>query len=137
MSNWCKFTIEDKTNRDYIGNLNRLTPSLPFVVGELAELRPTLVLLPQQLWRCRVLRAAMTGAAPWTEFLPAPQFNATVVNVHLVKYAARAGQLRQAKEGTPLAKWMTKLIGFREENAWRYIAFLDGVMRKPATCRPA
>lgn len=137
VSNWCKFTIKAKSNRDYICNLGKLTESLPFVVAELVELRPAVVLLPRQLWRRRVLRAAMTGASPWSQFRPVPQFNATVVNVHLAEHATRAVQLRQARAGTPLAKWMANLVGFREENAWRYIAFLDGVLRKPATCRPA
>jgi hypothetical protein len=137
VSNWCKFTIEDKMNRDYIGHLGKLTDSLPFVVAELVALRPAVVLLPQQVWRRRVLRAAMTGASPWSQFLPVPQFNATAVNVHLVEYAARARRLRPARTGAPLAKWMANLVGFRQENAWRYIAFLDGVLRKPATCRSA
>lgn len=133
VSNWCKFTIEDKINQDYIGNPGKLTDSLPFVVAELVELRPAVVLLPRQLWRRRVLRAAMTGATPWTEFLPAPQFNATVVNTHLRQYAARARRLRQAKAGTPLATWMANLIGFREENAWRYIAFLESTLTQLRT----
>ena len=137
VSNWCKFTIKSADNRDYIGHLGKLTDSLQYVVAELVELRPAVVLLPQQVWRRPVLRAAMRGASPWTRFLPVHQFNATVVNTHLQQYAARAGRLRQARAGTLLAKWMAKLVGFREENAWRYIAFLDGVLRQPAICRPA
>ena len=107
------------------------------MVAELVELRPAVVLVAQQLWRRPVLRAAMRGASPWTRFLPVPQFNTTVVNVHLRQYATRAVQLRQVRARTPLAKWMANLASFREENAWRYLAFLDGVLRKPATCRPA
>jgi hypothetical protein len=125
VSNWCKFSIKSGTNRDYIGDLKKLIESLPYVVGELAELRPAVALLPRSVWDKPVLRAAMHGASPWTRFLPVPQFNATVVNVHLAKHKGASARLRRKMAGTALAKWMANLHGFCEENAWRYIAFLD------------
>lgn len=138
VTNWCKFTIKAERNVDYIGNLAKLTQSLPFVVGELAELQPAVVLLPKQLWRREVLRAAMRGASPRTRFLPVPQFNSTVVNTHLQGYTERAGQLWNEMSGAPLAEWMANLRRFKEENAWRYIAFLDerlGQFGSPAAPR--
>ena len=134
VANWCKFTVRPKRtetkNIDYIGKLPYLIESVPFVVGELAELRPSIVLLPAQVWKRPVLRAAMRGASPRTRYVPTPQFNATVVNVHLRKYDAPARRLRKRLAGTPLAIWMKNLHGFREEYAWRYIAFLDRALRR-------
>lgn len=128
VTNWCKVTIRPKRtepkNVDYIGNLSKLTESLPFVVGELADLRPSIVLLPAKVWDRPVLQAAMRGASPRTLFVPVYQFNATVVNTRLASLDAPARRLRKRLGGTPLATWMENLHGFREANAWRYVAFL-------------
>lgn len=37
----------------------------------------------------------------------------------------RRPQTPASLAGTPLARWMANLRGFREANAWRYIACLD------------
>ena len=71
----------------------------------------------------------MRGASPWTRFLPVPQFNATVVNVHLTEYTSQAERLQQSAADTPLAEWMAHLFGFNEVLAWRYVAMLDGNLR--------
>ena len=47
VTNWCKFSIQAKTNKDYIGNAEKLAISLPFVKKELALLQPKIVLLPK------------------------------------------------------------------------------------------
>jgi len=86
------------------------------------------VLLPQQVWRRPVLRAAMRGASPRTRFLPIYQFNATVVNTHLKDYAETARCLQERSTGTPLGEWMSNLDGFNEANAWRYSAYLDDAL---------
>ena len=125
VSNWCKASIRANTNRDYIADVKKLTWSLPCVVGELAVLRPAAVLVPQQVWRHSILRAAMRGASPWTKFIPVPQFNPMVVNWHLRKYERLANRLRRTWTGTALAKWMTAIRGVREAHAWRYVALLS------------
>ncbi len=56
-----------------------------------------------------------------------PQFNATVVNVHLRDYAARGRRLRPELSGTPLAEWMANLDRLNVDNAWRYVALLEMV----------
>ncbi|MCY2928586.1 MAG: hypothetical protein NTV86_03665 [Planctomycetota bacterium] len=124
VSNWCKFSIRAATNVDYIADVKKLTASLPFVIGELAVLRPAAVLVPAQVWRHPIIQAAMRGASPWTRFLPVPQFNPRVVNIHLAKYARRAASLRSTLAGMPLAAWMAHLQGLNVENAWRYLAML-------------
>ena len=129
VSNWCKFSIRSNTNHDYIANLNKLIESLPFVIGELAELRPAVVLLPKKLWEKPVLRAAMRGASPWTRFLPIWQFNTTVVNTRLGEYRHQAERMRRKKAGTALAEWMANLHGFNKRNAWRFIAMLETAIR--------
>ena len=126
VSNWCKFSIQtDRSNKDPLGNLRWLTPSLPFVVGELAELRPAVVLLPKAIWDRPILAAAMRGASPRTSFLPVPQFNATVVNCHLGEYHWAGERFRGQSTGTPLAKWMANLQRLDPGKAWRYLALLE------------
>ena len=82
-------------------------------------------MLPKVLWRNVTLRAAMRGASPWTRFVPAPQFNTTVVNCHLAKHAKAADRLYRQMRGSALAEWMQHLTGFNEENAWRFLVLLD------------
>jgi hypothetical protein len=125
VSNWCKFSIKSDNNTDYIANVKKLTASLPFVIGELAVLQPKVVLIPKQLWRHPILRAAMFGASPKTLFLPVPQFNSRVVNIHLKKYDRPATKLKQQSKDTPLADWMENLRGLNKSHAWRYLAMLD------------
>ncbi len=128
VTNWCKFVIQARTNRDYVGDVEKLTASLPFVVAELAALRPAVVLLPHRVWGQPELAAAMRGASPLTRFAPAPQCNVKVVDKYgpMVACHERGLALRERLQATPLGEWMRHLVGFREENAWRYIAWLDG-----------
>lgn len=125
VSNWCKFSIKSPGNTDYLGDVKKLTASLPFVVGELALLQPAVVLIPKAVWTHAILQAAMRGASPRTLFLPVPQFNAMVVNFHLNKYKRSVVQLKKELANTPLARWMENLRRINKNNAWRYIAMLD------------
>ena len=124
VTNWCKFSIKP-TSKDYIADVKKLTESLPFVVGELALLRPAVVLIPKPVWTHPVLRAAMRGASPRSQFLPVPQFNANVVNCHLGKYERAGRRLKKQLTGTPLGRWMENLHRINKDNAWRYLAMLD------------
>ena len=124
VSNWCKFSIKSAGNRDYITDMKKLAASLPFVIGELALLKPAVVLVPKSLWVQAILQAAMRGASPRTRFLPVPQFNANVVNCHLGSYEGAARKLRKYLQETPLARWMDALCRINKNNAWRYIAML-------------
>lgn len=125
ITNWCKFTIKIDTNVDYINNLKKLIDSLPFVVGELAELQPAVVLLPFQVWRKPVLQLAMRGASPHTRFVPIFQCNPRVTNNRLKSFDSQAKSLRRREADTALETWMANLVGFNDDNAWRYLAFLD------------
>jgi hypothetical protein len=125
VSNWCKFSVQDRWNRDHVGDLTKLTKSLPFVIAELSLLRPKVVLLPKTIWRHTILAEAMRGATWTTEFLPVPQFNATVVNTHLSTFAAASTTLRNKFVDAPLGVWISQLTGIKVANAWRYIGMLD------------
>jgi len=127
VSNWCKFTIQSERNVDYLHDTKKLVESLPFVVTELSALRPAFAVLPQTLWRNPVLCAAMRGASPATRFLSLPQFNTTVVNIHLAPYDADARNLRCRMAGTTLGEWTRHLVGFNESNSWRYFACLNAL----------
>lgn len=129
-TNWAKFTVKRAgygaaVNADYADVQGKLGESLAYVVTELAVLRPKVVLIPKAIWQRPLLQAAMRGASPFTRFVTVPQFNTTVVNCHLRGYDHQGQQLRRKPSQTPLAKWMQNLHGFREQNAWRYLAFLD------------
>lgn len=130
VTNWCKFVIRSGTNQDCVGDPGKLAVSLPFVVAEVAALRPAVVMIPNGLWRQPVLAAAMCGASPATRYVAVPQFNATVVNCQpgLRACHARGLELRRQLRATPLAEWMHHLAGFRQENAWRYLAWLDAMV---------
>ena len=54
-----------------------------------------------------------------------PQFNAQVVNRHLIRFHDHAKALKLRHESTPLGVWMAHVRNMRPDNAWRYIAFLD------------
>jgi hypothetical protein len=127
VTNWCKFVIQSKTNQDYVGDLAKLAESLPFVVAELAALRPAVALVPSSLWKRPALAGTMCQASPRTRYIDVPQFNVTVVNCQasMVDGHERGQALRERLQATPLGEWMRHLVEFREENAWRYIAWLD------------
>ena len=125
ITNWCKFSIKKKTNRDYVADVRKLTESLPYAISELAVLQPKVALLPKAIWRHAVLRAAMIGASPSTRFLPVPQFNARVVNIHLKRHDRKAARLKRKSAGTPLALWMKKLNRINHDHAWRYVGMLS------------
>lgn len=132
-TNWCKFTIKPGENgrvlnADYAGVESKMAESLAYVVTELAVLQPKVVLVPKAIWQRPLLQVSMRGASPFTQFVPIFQFNSTVVNCHLVAYSDRAARLKRRFAGKPLAQWMKNLYGFREEHAWRYVAFLDDVL---------
>jgi len=135
VTNWCKFSIRSANNRDYINDTQKLTASLPFVVGELALLRPAIVLIPKQLWTDAIFQAAMRGASPRSKFLPIPQFNSTVVNCRLGKFDPAAKRLRKRLADTSLHRWMDQLKRMNLDNAWRYIAMLDELLtHQRSTC---
>lgn len=128
VTNWCKFSIKSTTNQDYLRDTKKLTASLPFVVGELALLRPAIVLIPKQLWTDAIFRAAMRGASPRSRFLLVPQFNSTVVNCKLGRFDLAAKRMRKRLADTPLHRWMDQLKRMNRDNAWRYIAMLDALV---------
>jgi hypothetical protein len=125
VTNWCKFSIQAKTNKDYIGNAEKLAISLPFVKKELALLQPKIVLLPKVVYS--IFQVSMEKASLQSIFLPAPQFNSTVVNCHLGEYDRLASQLKNKLANTPLASWMENVRRVSKKHAWRYIAMLDGI----------
>ena len=127
VTNWNKFSIRSPGKNEDIRGIKKLTASLAFVVAELMVLQPAVVLIPRTAWRHLKLQAAMQEASPQSKFLPAPQFNATVVNCHLRQYDRLASQLKNELANTPLASWMENVRRVSRKHAWRYIAMLDGI----------
>jgi hypothetical protein len=129
LTNWGKFTLRSRTNKDYAGDMKELEVSLPLIEVELALLRPGLVLLPRKIWDFRKLRETMQIVAPATRFVPVAQFNAMVVNTHLRRLADRAAALQKLHSGGTLAQWMSRLAGMNREHAWRYLVHLEDALR--------
>jgi hypothetical protein len=129
LTNWGKFTLCSRTNKDYAGDRKMLEVSLPLVEVELARLRPGLVLLPHKIWNIRKLREAMQIVAPATRFVPVAQCHATVVNTHLRGLADRAEALHKSQSGRTLDRWMSRLAGMNREHAWRYLVHLEDALR--------
>jgi hypothetical protein len=131
-TNWAKFSIKTKKkNVDYISKQSKLNASLPLVLAELSILRPGVVLIPKAVWSLDFYAAAMQGVTPKTIFLPIPQFNATVVNTHLKKYASVAEEMRERPPIESLGKWMDNLAGVNIGNAWRFIALMNVFLTNP------
>lgn len=130
IANLGKFSIrtEGRANRDYAGDAARLEASLPYFRADLEILRPDVILLPRAMHRHRVVAAALSECAPAARVLPVPQFNATVVNVHLARHAERAAALRVRLAGTTVAAWVAQLRGYAPGSAYRYLAEIDEVM---------
>ncbi len=126
VTNWGKFSIrsEDR-NRDYAYDPRKLVESLAYVVTELTLLQPALALVPDTIWRHRMVRQAMRGASPSTLYAPLPQFNATVINCHLVELSKAGRRLASEFTRSPLATWMQHLRRINHEDAWRYLARVD------------
>ena len=133
VTNWCKFSVKSANNKDHIYDAKKLTDSLPYVIGELALLRPAVVLIPKPVWVHPVFQPAMKNASPRSIFLPVPQFNATVVNCKLNKCDRSAIELKNKLADTPLALWMENLKRINRDNAWRYIAKLDDLVQQKLT----
>jgi hypothetical protein len=124
ITNFAKFSIAGKTNVDYIGNAKKLDASLSFVELELAELRPSVVILPHRCWCHNSLQTRLLKISSTTQFVPMPQFNATVVNTGLKFYEARGAQMCQDADKMVL-EWMRHLRNISIKNAWRYLAKLQ------------
>jgi len=121
------YAIDSEKNEDYLSNKKKLAHSLPYVVNELSLLKPAVVLLPHKIWENKVVKGAMCGASPHTHFIPAPQFNARVVNCCLKKYDRSTPKVLK---NIALTEWMSNLISINKTNAWRYIAMLEDVIAK-------
>ncbi len=130
IANLGKFSIrtDGRPNRDYAGDAARLGASLPYFRADLEILRPDVILLPRTMLRHRAVSSALADVLPDALVLPIPQFNATVVNVHLARHAARAAALQARLAGTPLAAWMAELRGYAPGFAWRFLVEVDEVL---------
>jgi hypothetical protein len=123
-----KYSLSGPKNRDYAGSLRLLKPSLPLLVADLEVLRPDVVLFPRAAYRLADVRALLASACPRARIVPLPQFNATVVNVHLAGRRVRALELERELAGTALADWMGRLRGYAPGHAYRYLAELEACL---------
>src|SRR5206468_6920965 len=131
-ANFCKFSVEGAKNHDHAGDREKVPVSLPYVRADLDALRPQHVILPRTIWREGYvqdgLRPAFRGRGP----LALPQFNRTVVNIHLMKHAARVREIEQELSGTVLPSWITQMKGYATGGPYRFLAEMDEVLKTAA-----
>ncbi len=128
MSNLCKYSIHSANNVDYIDDLDKVRCSLPYVGAELRALQPGVILLPERAWMYREIADAIRDASPNSKILPAKQFNARVVNLHLSKHEDAGAKFEKAYRSRPLHGWMERLHGINKNSAWRYISHLNEIL---------
>ncbi len=131
-----KYSKRGERNRDYIGSINHLRPSLPFLRADLRVAQPDVVLFPKSALRHREVRQVLASESPTALVLPIPQFNATVVNTHLKGFHGRAQELRSELAGTVLDTWMGMLRGYCPGYAYRYLAMLELLLEEDARKDP-
>lgn len=102
VSNLCKYSIHSANNVDYIDDLDKVRCSLPYVGAELRALQPGVILLPERAWMYREIADAIRDASPNSKILPAKQFNARVVNLHLSKHEDAGAKFEKAYRSRPL-----------------------------------
>ncbi|QDU80498.1 hypothetical protein Pla110_22280 [Polystyrenella longa] len=128
VANFCKYSISGKVNKDYAGDTIKLTHSIPYVMADVGQLQPSVVLMPNSILKKKAVRDSVREAFPHTSFVGIPQFNSTVVNTHLKKHADRAAQLEVELEGTSLARWIDNLTGYASGYPYRYLVEIDEVL---------
>lgn len=132
IANFSKFSIatEDARNRDHASRLTFLRSSLPYVVTDLEVLRPDVLVLPRVMHGHVEVRSLIARTLPAATVVPVPQFNTTVVNIHLGHLASRGAELERDYAGTALAEWTALLTGYRAGHVYRYYAALDEAFRR-------
>ena len=130
-----KFSIAvDKTkekngiNVDYAGNMNFLGTSLPFFQMDLEILRPDFLILPKTMYTHQEVKNAVSTILPEATIIPVPQFNSTVVNIHLKRNEKAGFQLANKYRGTTLDEWTNHLTGYTKGFPYRYYAELDSII---------
>src|ERR1044071_3802784 len=63
-ANFCKFSIDDQTNQDYVDNREKLAVSVPYVRADLEVLRPQAVILPRSIWQQNHVQHALGPLIP-------------------------------------------------------------------------
>jgi len=130
-ANWCKFSIQQPKNKDYVGDLDKLRRSLPYVITDLSVLAPGIVLLPKKAWDHPALRQEMQKTLPNARFLPAYQFQPRPINCHLKrKYAEEAQALEaQHADDDVLLRWieLKKVPRLGKAGVWVYLAHLNEI----------
>ena len=132
VTNWCKFVWRAEGTPDYVGDSEKLGHSLPYVEIELKALRPQVVLLPHRIWNNEMICDRMSRSAPKACFVPAPQFNARVINTnpHLRCLDTQARNLQGRHPNKDLKFWMSRVERMNPGNAWRFLAYLEQLVRQ-------
>ena len=139
VSNWSKFTIKSKTNKDEVRDPKILARSLSYVVSELIVLRPAIATLPCALWNNPLICTAV-----WTKrcfpkrftdenIIAALQSQIVVsglYNRNLRNRIREAGKSRRLSNGTALEKWLTNIGKRIGTDPWRYIAYVADVLKE-------
>lgn len=129
IANVAKFSIrtDGGPNVDYAGSRRHMKASLDYFRTDLDVLKPDLLILPKSIWRQPEVTEIVESAASRPVVVPVPQFNATVVNVHLARHGDRALALEERLRETQVGRWTDQLRGYRTGYPYRYYAEIDDV----------
>jgi hypothetical protein len=130
VANFCKFCINGTKNRDYVGNIEKVRVSIPYVCADLRILRPAVVVLPKRAWKHAEVQKAIVEEARTARFLPLPQFNPRVVHSHLRKHESRATDLEEDLRDTILPAWIAQMRRYATGAPYRFLVEMDEVLEK-------
>jgi hypothetical protein len=116
------------TNHDYAGSINYLEASLPFFKMDLKVLQPEILILPKSMYTHQEVKNSISEILPEVTIIPVPQFNSTVVNIHLKRNQKTGFQLTKKWKGTILDEWTNHLTGYASGFPYRYYAELESVI---------
>lgn len=129
VANVCKFSKQGGVNRDYLGCMRDVRPSLPYLRADLQVTKPEILLIPKTALNNREVGQVVAEVCPSARRLQVPQFNARVVHGrHLATHHARGLELQQELAGTLLGDWMSRLAGYSPGYAYRYLALLEELL---------
>lgn len=125
-----KYSISGNTNKDYARSIKMLKPSVPYFQIDLEILQPEILVLPQTIYTHKIVKTLISRVLPKATIIPVPQFNSTVVNIHLKKNKEVGSQLAKKWQETILDEWTNHLTGYAKGFPYRYFAELETVLQK-------
>lgn len=125
IANFGKFSINEKSNKDYASDKDKIKESLKYVIYDLMCLRPDIIILPESIYKTveKVIGweslKALSKLDKEITIIKIYQTNARVINTHISR--ALNGTPFSYKNVDWLKYWVTNSIS----NMEKYVSWLD------------